>query len=1456
MFDSPSALQATRELYNKYDGFLLNWVKVSILSASSSSPNDHDDLLMNIYGTLKAIAEEKEIVGRSYSSLKEKYGEFNYNPRILLKKLISSHDWKEMGEKFFKEDASAKKTFETLHQEILKITPHIVDVVPSFEQNNINIKLVTSEQNLSIISLSDKLKERPSFEQWLKEKYGVIGKSENTQKVEGIWQKNYINYVFNIEKNAKDFALKFKAKHIFKDLVHDDKFAVLVSNDEPDNIHQAILNAYYDEVNNSNKYKQHTLEQIQQQIDAIQTRLNVLQNPTFEKDARERLSVLQELASNKKDGGWYDIYATSAFHLSLQNYIALKSDILNAEELSALQEASRSLIKDDNGTDVSEGLKQDENFYNYLRNTCGHTIESIQKAIEQDANDYINGNQNRLMITINTPANQSLETNDDNKKRKIPRFLRGKNGEVSETDQIVITSGGMKGHRTVTKIWRKKNSHGEFDYYLTEYNAGAGCEWYITPTQSGETGVAWVVSTRKIKSDNDIEGKLKKLIKATRMIMFYQQPRPLWFKGNTLGGFCDEGSFEANQWQQQKNDIESCLEPRDNSLSLKGVPQSSGNCSVMSNNVYVAETCHKAKGGSRNLAEEHWRFGKENNYDSTIKALQEKKEKLLKENISLLEKKGNIEKAQEETKKMEEAEKKVEGDKKRVEDEKMTRKNKKIEEAQKAVALLNKKQTAATSLEISLWWEFFKQLKYSKTPQDHGYYFYTRLSFVFNANSKYTVELFKRLPKAVQHNIIAHIYLNDEEGIYASLISACPINYSALDLEKSEPEEIYLHTINKINNKETIQENKANVTYKTNPKIIEGLINEKNKTLAFHSSIQHVLNPIRDGDFNWRIALNCLKKMNPVEKLLYIYHRITQGILRSEYDLLGYSDIIINTNYPHLDKIRHEFFNILLNKNTFDDCKEINVEEINKKKKFAAVYLFLYSFNEKLSPDLIEDSLLSPLIPEEQVEWLLQLLDIINSEKFEGDFNQIRGLIVSHKQALTCYVKERISRIIEINNVSSDLKKKCELIRQDYQQSKQATKAIEPHSASKSQNNSTKMIPSIISALSSERYQELIDLFMVYKSDDISLMENWFNLFKCYPDLKTEFSKDNIKQAAEKIFIKAELVPDTIIKAIEKAFSPTKIKGEPVIKINKHGFLEVYFQQKQHAENMYFKIKEQCKSMWFKNKKINYFSIKEGLSHKTTTHGILTIKKPKDIVYFLTMKVDSALILQFIGKQILIKPALERISLIINTKASKNLDNLTDLSKKLREHLEKNPFNINDAFLLLRELLEKYKNQFNFKPVEDNLNQWSNLISGITKEVCLFKYQPPQLTYWFKLEKLWDDPSNSKKSPKDKIIDILNDYTKNDNRFKRILSWHWGRNHVSRVHAMAYNDTSYQRMDEYTILEQLKSIKNEINFNKNGTVAAMIDFIEYRICHPQYSSNSDEKNKKDFIYNPNAFKFR
>ncbi len=513
---------------------------------------------------------------------------------------------------------------------------------------------------------------RLSFEDWLKSK-GVVEKRENTQKIGGLNKQAGINYSFASEDAARDFATTYNitahisrsqfikketdTQEIFLDPVSD-KWSVYITETK----HAELIAKYRKHLADLDTRR--TSQDIQDQITAITNRLNILEN----KKLRERLDRLSLLASNIKEG-WDSQGATSAFDLSLRNYIALNMDLFSQEELRSLQ-STADLIMGPDGN-VTTGIKQDANWWDYTRRIPKQTYTTIITPVITDAMQLLDGEHNRRAIDEKTPNFIPMSvtgSGSDKEKRTIPRFFPDDKG-VSDTDAIYLDSGGMSTHRTVTKIWKKgvnaqgndlkpgQNPH-HYEFYQTEYNAGADLEWKKSPIWNPEMenytiGVGWVVSTKRIMPNwqfnqplqqnqkHGLEGKVIKpmpnpatnlaaynkvmhdtiadLIIAQRMITLYERADESNVKDDQHILAADKPSADA--WKKWRSRIDSHLGERIDTLSLQGVPQTSGNCSVMSVKVLTDDETHS-------LSEEHWRHAKQYNGDETVKALEAKKKLL------------------------------------------------------------------------------------------------------------------------------------------------------------------------------------------------------------------------------------------------------------------------------------------------------------------------------------------------------------------------------------------------------------------------------------------------------------------------------------------------------------------------------------------------------------------------------------------------------------------------------------------------------------------------------------------------------------------------------------------------------------------------------------------------------------------------------------------------------------
>lgn len=527
---------------------------------------------------------------------------------------------------------------------------------------------------------------RPSFEEWLKNQ-GVVEKRENTQKIGGLQQSAGINYTFENEEKAKAFCDTYhmtadQSRHPFKqdptnpydqviieDPISKRKTAVYVAQHK----HTELVAAY-------KRYLQ-TLDlprssaEIKAHLAHVEQRMTVLAN----KELGERLTPFQALAANRTEAGWNSQSATSAFDLSLRNYIALNMDLFSKEELQSLQTAAN-LIMGPNGS-VHTGIKQDANWWN---DTIQQSEANIQVSVITDALHLLDGEKFRRSVDNKTKPGLPMVLTDDEKKlmlkedkksviksREIKQFFPGKDGK-SSVDAIYLDTGGSSTHRTITKIWKQGvDIHGvpvkpgqpihHYNFYQTEYNAGARSTWETGPvfnpeTQQNKTGVIWVVSTKRIlptwqfnsplQPKHDLQGSacdpndkdldpaqnldeynrvmrdtIANRIIAHRMVKLYKANK----QSNVAG---DKQSLaaigEGKKWQTWNDKINLPSEKQIDELSFLGAPQTSGNCSVMSVKVMMDHEIHS-------LSEEHWRHAKQYDYEGTQKIFAAKKKALEKE---------------------------------------------------------------------------------------------------------------------------------------------------------------------------------------------------------------------------------------------------------------------------------------------------------------------------------------------------------------------------------------------------------------------------------------------------------------------------------------------------------------------------------------------------------------------------------------------------------------------------------------------------------------------------------------------------------------------------------------------------------------------------------------------------------------------------------------------------------
>jgi Ras-related protein Rab-1A len=174
------------------------------------------------------------------------------------------------------------------------------------------------------------------------------------------------------------------------------------------------------------------------------------------------------------------------------------------------------------------------------------------------------------------------------------------------------------------------------------------------------------------------------------------------------------------------------------------------------------------------------------------------------------------------------------------------------------------------------------------------------------------------------------------------------------------------------------------------------------------------------------------------------------------------------------------------------------------------------------------------------------------------------------------------------------------------------------------------------------------------------------------------------------------------------------------------------------------------------------------------------------------------------------------------------------------------------------------KNNIDVSEVFENLaEQFLNNLVDDYEPVTKSKKIPPkqrytsaQLTYINELDAIWDKNMVVNRTPEQKIIEVLMDYTKNDSGFIRFFTGHWNRHHVDDAnHIIKYSKgkTAAQLLSE---IENIKQVEPD-KFNKFGTVATMIDFIKFRLKNPQYTTQQNNINRNNYgTTNPQSFKFK
>lgn len=320
-------------------------------------------------------------------------------------------------------------------------------------------------------------------------------------------------------------------------------------------------------------HEQRPLKELYAHLDALRK----IQRDLEKVDFRERLDLAHRLSLDITPTSGRTYSQTSAYALSLRIYAEFTREDLSDEEYYSLTYASHMLADYDHDGNLHQSLKSDTNFVDYLRERWvdfrdsqpGEVCLSDDTPQSRSINEEIETNlQNILLGNPNVPIGRGATM-------KMNRFVPDHTMQ-SETDEILLSAGGMFGHSAIVRIVKVgRLADGSeagpfdmplyFDYYRIENNLGAGCHHpnhhlgtcagtYITKLQP--TVRDDVTGDTEVRSDMDpvanpwayqlrMELTIKNLIRAERQLMFY---RPV-FGGPNGEVRSSRGSREADEWE-------------------------------------------------------------------------------------------------------------------------------------------------------------------------------------------------------------------------------------------------------------------------------------------------------------------------------------------------------------------------------------------------------------------------------------------------------------------------------------------------------------------------------------------------------------------------------------------------------------------------------------------------------------------------------------------------------------------------------------------------------------------------------------------------------------------------------------------------------------------------------------------------------------------------------------------
>ena len=270
--------------------------------------------------------------------------------------------------------------------------------------------------------------------------------------------------------------------------------------------------------------------------------------------------------------------ASGAYGMSLRAFTELHRGDLSNHQYLSLRHAVEMLASYDQDNHLQQGLKSDSNFVNYLK------VFALNDAkLKSDGSvPLINESPNYQLIRrkIDRNAHNLLHGKKDviigkNKAFDMKRFLPDAEMK-SETNQIVLQTGGMLNHSAIARIIKvgmlKNGTRAPrgvtpdyFNYFKVENNLGAGCHepnptdktctgTFITklqPTYShhGSIHLSKINPAQNpAEYQSQMEHTLAELIKVERELCFYRKPKA----GPNGEKSSPPNSAEAHEWLRLK----------------------------------------------------------------------------------------------------------------------------------------------------------------------------------------------------------------------------------------------------------------------------------------------------------------------------------------------------------------------------------------------------------------------------------------------------------------------------------------------------------------------------------------------------------------------------------------------------------------------------------------------------------------------------------------------------------------------------------------------------------------------------------------------------------------------------------------------------------------------------------------------------------------------------------------